>query len=223
MSSTNEIDPCQVVTKDIQKDASPASILALLRAGNQRFRDNSLVARKHSDDVAATAGGQAPLAVALACMDSRVGPEAIFDVGIGDIFSIRVAGNIVSPEALGSMEYGCGVAGAKVVIVIGHTRCGAVNATIDLMGKDAVSETGLGNIASVTEPIGRAVEQETSETDDRSSKNEDFAIRVTELNVLQTIKDIREKSSVIDKLAGGDDFEIVGAVYDVRNGEVKFL
>jgi len=223
MSSTNEIDPCQVVTKDIQQDASPESILALLKAGNQRFRDNNMVTRKHSDDVAATAGGQAPLAVVLACMDSRVGPEVIFDAGVGDIFSIRVAGNIISPEALGSMEYGCGVAGAKVVIVIGHTRCGAVNATIDLMGKDAASETGLGNIASVTGPIGRAVEQETSETDDRSSKNEDFSIRVTELNVLQTIKDIREKSSVIDKLAGGDDFEIVGAVYDVRNGEVRFL
>ena len=156
-------------------------------------------------------------------MDSRVGPEAIFDVGIGDIFSIRVAGNIVSPEALGSMEYGCGVAGSKVVIVIGHTRCGAVNATIDLMGKDAKEATGLDNIASITGPISRAVDQETSESDDRSSKNEDFAIRVTELNVLQTIKDIRAKSPVIDKLASGDDFEIVGAVYDVRNGEVKFL
>ncbi|MGB0582800.1 MAG: carbonic anhydrase [Limisphaerales bacterium] len=223
MSSTNEIDPCQVVTKDIQKESTPESILTLLKAGNQRFRDNDMVARTHSDDVAATAGGQAPLAVVLACMDSRVGPEAIFDAGIGDIFSIRVAGNIVSTEALGSMEYGCGVAGAKVVIVIGHTRCGAVNATIDLMGKDAVEATGLGNIASVTGPIGRAVEQETSETEDRSSKNEDFSIRVTELNVLQTIKDIREKSSVIDKLAGGDDFQIVGAVYDVRNGEVRFL
>lgn len=223
MSSTNVIDPVQVVTKDIQKDASPESILALLRAGNQRFRDNNRVARKNSDDVAATTGGQAPLAVALACMDSRVGPEAIFDVGIGDIFSIRVAGNIVSPEALGSMEYGCGVAGSKVVIVIGHTRCGAVNATIDLMGKDAKEATGLDNIASITGPISRAVDQETSESDDRSSKNEDFAIRVTELNVLQTIKDIRAKSPVIDKLASGDDFEIVGAVYDVRNGEVKFL
>ncbi len=219
----SELDPCQVVTKDIQNDASPDDILALLTAGNQRFRDNNMASRKHSDDVVATAGGQAPLAVVLACMDSRVGPEVIFDAGVGDIFSIRVAGNIVSSEALGSMEYGCGVAGSKVVIVIGHTRCGAVNATIDLMGKDAVGETGLGNIASVTGPIGRAVEQETSESDDRSSQNEDFSIRVTELNVLQTIKDIREKSSVIDKLASGDDFKIVGAVYDVRNGEVRFL
>lgn len=223
MSLSDEIDPRQVVTKDIQKESTPDSILRLLTAGNQRFRDNARVARQHSDDVAATAGGQAPLAVVLACMDSRVGPEVIFDAGIGDIFSIRVAGNIVSPEALGSMEYGCGVAGAKVVIVIGHTRCGAVNATIDLMGKDAVGETGLGNIASITGPIGRAVEQETSESADRSSKNEDFSIRVTELNVLQTIKDIREKSAVIDKLADGDDFKIVGAVYDVRNGEVRFL
>ncbi|MBG87496.1 MAG: carbonic anhydrase [Verrucomicrobiales bacterium] len=219
----SELDPCQVVTKDIQNDASPDDILALLTAGNQRFRYNNMASRKHSDDVVATAGGQAPLAVVLACMDSRVGPEVIFDAGVGDIFSIRVAGNIVSSEALGSMEYGCGVAGSKVVIVIGHTRCGAVNATIDLMGKDAVGETGLGNIASVTGPIGRAVEQETSESDDRSSQNEDFSIRVTELNVLQTIKDIREKSSVIDKLASGDDFKIVGAVYDVRNGEVRFL
>lgn len=223
MSSSNQIDPCQVVTKEIQTEATPESILDLLKSGNQRFRENNRVARKDSDDVAATAGGQAPLAVILACMDSRVGPEAIFDAGVGDIFSIRVAGNIVSPEALGSMEYGCGVAGAKVVVVIGHTRCGAVNATIDLMGKDAVGETGLGNIASVTGPIGRAVEQETSESDDRSSKNEEFSTRVTELNVLQTIKDIREKSSVIDKLAAGDDFAIVGAVYDVCNGEVRFL
>lgn len=223
MSLSNEIDPSQVVTKDIQKDSTPDSILRLLTDGNKRFRRNDMVARQHSADVAATAGGQAPLAVVLACMDSRVGPEVIFDAGIGDIFSIRVAGNIVSPEALGSMEYGCGVAGAKVVIVIGHTRCGAVNATIDLTGKDAVGETGLGNIASVTDPIGRAVAQETSESADRSSKNEDFSIRVTELNVLQTIKDIREQSGVIDKLAEGDDFKIVGAVYDVRNGEVRFL
>jgi len=223
MSSTNEIDPCQVVTKEVQSSATPESIIAMLKAGNQRFRDNNMVSRQHSEYVAATAGGQAPLAVVLACMDSRVGPEVIFDAGVGDIFSIRVAGNIVSPEALGSMEYGCGVAGAKVVIVIGHTRCGAVNATIDLMGKDAVGETGLGNIASVTGPIGRAVEQETSESADRSSQNEDFSIRVTELNVLQTIKDIRENSAVINKLAEGEDFQIVGAVYDVRNGEVRFL
>jgi carbonic anhydrase/SulP family sulfate permease len=158
-------------------------------------------------------------------MDSRIATEMVFDLGIGDIFSVRVAGNVAAEKEFGSIEYGCAVAGAKVLLVMGHTRCGAVNATIDLIAQetDAKTATKCDHIGSITNTISTAVLEETSTEKDRTSANEAFSDRVTELNVLQTIQNIRQQSTALCRLIDDEKLIIADAVYDVRTGEVHFL
>jgi len=212
-------------TREIQQEATPQQILQLLRDGNERFVTSQQIVRDPRRQVDVTATAQFPLAVVLACMDSRVATEMIFDLGLGDIFSVRLAGNIAEEEILGSLEYGCAVAGAKLLLVLGHTRCGAVSATIDLVvrGSTAVQATGCENLDTVVEPIARSVRAEMSEHAGSDTADEAFARRVSERNVHNSIADICARSPSLRKLVEQGDLLVAGGVYDVSSGRVQFL
>ena len=220
----DKIQYLDVSTRDVQEKATPEQILELLKEGNARFVRGERVSRDHSRHIDATAQAQYPLAVVLACMDSRISTEMVFDLGIGDLFSVRVAGNIAFDKALGSIEYGCAVAGSKLLLVMGHTRCGAIKASIDLANqkKTALEATGCEHLDSIVEVIQHAIKAETS-AHDQSSENELFVHSVTELNVRQSMETITEKSSTIRKLVADKKVLLVGAIYDVTTGEVRFL
>jgi carbonic anhydrase len=163
--------------------------------------------------------------VVLACMDSRIATEMIFDLGLGDVFSVRVAGNIASKENLGSMEYGCAVSGAKLLLVLGHTRCGAVTATIDQIanGTDAAQAGPLENLAAITGRIAKSVNAEVETSTDRNGSNEVFVRRVTVLNVRRTMEEIVEKSDALRNLIDEERILLAGGIYDVATGEVEFF
>ena len=221
----DKIQYVDVTTRDVQAVVTPPQVIDLLKAGNERFVNGEPVARNPRRQIGATSQAQYPLAIVLACMDSRIATEMVFDLGLGDIFSVRVAGNVAAEKELGSLEYGCAVAGAKVLLVMGHTRCGAVNATIDLVSKqaDPAEATGCEHIGAITSHITEAIESETTITQDRTSANESFCDRVTELNVRQTMEEIPKKSRAIRKLIDEGKLLISGAVYDVKTGKVAFL
>ncbi len=221
----DRIQYVDVSTRDVQAKVTPEQVVELLKDGNERFLNGDQLTRDPRRDIEKTSDGQFPLAVVLACMDSRIATETVFDLGIGDIISVRVAGNVAAEKELGSIEYGCAVAGAKVLIVMGHTRSEVVNATIDLIadGKNPREATGCDHIEAITSSITRAITSETSTTSDRRSSNEAFGEAVTQLNVLQTIRDIQEQSATIKGLVDSGKMKIVGAIYDVRTGKVRFL
>lgn len=214
-----------VSTREVQEGASPEHVLKLLRDGNRRFVAGQGIMRDPRRQVNATAAGQYPLAVVLACMDSRIATEMVFDLGLGDIFSIRVAGNIASDEALGSMEYGCVIAGAKLLLVMGHTRCGAVAATIDLTsrGEGAAGPPGCDHLPSITGPIAHSVRAERDAHPRADASSAESLRGVTERNVRHTIEQIRGGSPALRDLLKSGDILLVGAVYDVETGEVEFL
>ena len=162
-----------------------------------------------------TSDGQHPFAVILSCIDSRTSAELIFDQGLGDIFSARIAGNIVNEDILGSMEFGCKVAGAKIIVVLGHTKCGAV--------KGACDNVVLGNLTGLIEKIKPAVNQETTTTENRNSSNASFVENVAELNVSLSVKNILLKSPIIAEMVKNEEITIVGGVHDISSGEVKFF
>lgn len=213
------------IDQEAQKSLTPAAVLAVLREGNRRFVAGERLARDYRQQVDGTAAGQHPMAAIVGCIDSRCPAELLFDLGIGDAFNVRLAGNVVSPKAIGSLEYACKVAGSKLVLVLGHTRCGAVGATCDFVhtGGDVVAETGLVNLASITDPISVAVGQETETTDDRTSGNKDFVNRVAALNVRNMIATIRDQSPTLREMDDAGEIAIAGAMYDVVTGQVEFL
>ena len=221
----DRIQYVDVTTSEVQADATPSQVVEMLRAGNDRFVKGEPVARDSHRQIGVTSQGQFPLAVVLACMDSRIATEQIFDVGLGDIFSVRVAGNVAAEKELGSIEYGCAVAGAKLLLVMGHTRCGAVNASIDFVsqGSDPKEATGCDYLTEITSVIERSIAKETSTTEDRTSANEAFSNRVIELNVRETMRDIVERSHAMRRLVDEGRVKVVGAVYDVSTGQVRFL
>lgn len=212
-------------TKEIQASLTPDRVLRLLREGNERFVSGQRLTRDLAQQVDDTAEGQHPMACILSCIDSRSPAELLFDLGIGDIFSVRLAGNVASPKALGSMEFACKVAGAKLIVVLGHTRCGAVKATCDLVAKglDPVEATGLTNLPSITEPISEAVRMETRTKDRRDASNMEFVDHVAEINVRNTMRWIEDNSPVLRSMAMNGEVAIVGAMYDVATGRVRFL
>ena len=221
----DQLNLAHVATPEIQESTSPDQVLQLLRAGNERFASDHRIVRDRLYEVRATAGGQSPLACILACMDSRISTEEIFDAGLGDLFSVRVAGNIVTDEALGSMEYAAGVAGAKLIFVLGHKRCGAVAATVDQV---AAEEEGPrppsdGFLPTITGPIAESVTAESSFWDDRSSSNADFVDRVAELNVRRAIQEVRSRSADLRKRIDEGELKVAGGIYDVESGQVEFL
>ena len=204
-------------TKETQSALTPQEALQLLKQGNERFVSQKMTNRDLIKQVAATATGQYPFATILSCIDSRVSAELIFDQGIGDIFSARVAGNIVNTDLLGSIEFACKLAGTKIVVVLGHTACGAV--------KGACDDARLGNLTLLLSRIRAAVDavSEPSETSQRTSKNAHFVNAVAKKNVVMTIENIRNQSPVLKEMEEVREISIVGAMYDISDGRVYWL
>ena len=205
----------KTLTKEMQSAITPTMALNLLKDGNKRFVNNLKINRNLLQQANDTSDGQHPFAVILSCIDSRTSAELIFDQGLGDIFSVRIAGNIVNEDILGSMEFGCKVAGAKIIVVLGHTKCGAV--------KGACDNVALGNLTGLIEKIQPAVDQEMSTTDNRNSSNSTFVENVAELNVSLSVKNILLKSPIIAEMVKNEEITIVGGVHDISSGEVKFF
>jgi len=203
-----------VMTKEEQEALTPERVVELFKEGNERFMNNDLTARNHSEQVRKSTHGQYPKAIVLSCVDSRVPVEDVFDRGIGDIFVARVAGNFVNEDILGSMEFACKVSGSKLILVMGHEHCGAVKAAVD--------DVKLGNITPMLSKIRPAVESVTYEGD-RSSSNPEFVHMVCESNVRNTIEQIRTHSPILKEMEEAGAIKIVGAVYDMDNGKVDFL
>jgi carbonic anhydrase len=204
-------------TKETQSTMTPEKSLQFLKEGNERFQNNLKANRNLLQQVNETSDGQFPFAVILSCIDSRVPAELVFDQGIGDIFSVRVAGNIVNEDILGSIEYGCKVAGSKVVVVLGHTACGAV--------KGACDDVKLGNITPLLAKIKPAVKAVKEPTDiaSRIGSNNKFVDEVVYKNVQVSIDQIKANSQVLTEMEAGNEIIIVGAVYDVASGKIDFL
>lgn len=203
-------------TRETQATMTPEKALRYLKEGNQRFQNNLKANRNLLEQVNDTSEGQFPFATILSCIDSRVSAELVFDQGLGDIFSIRIAGNFVNEDILGSMEFACKLAGTKLLVVLGHTSCGAV--------KGACDHARLGNLTALINKIEPAVEAVKEPTDEslRNSKNLEFVDKVAEKNVHLTIGDIRKNSPVLTEMETKGEIKVVGAMYDVSNGEVIF-
>lgn len=214
-------------TRELQAALTPQQVLQILKDGHERARSGRRLTRDFTRQVRATAEGQHPLAVALSCIDSRTPVELIFDLGMGDIFSIRIAGNITSRKVLASAEYGCAVAGAKLMLVIGHTRCGAVSAAVKFLGSrlTAAEATGCQHLDSIVNEIQRSADGMTSQSASDPSSTEGFAIvdAVARENVLRVVREIRRQSRTLDGLVRERRIAIVGAMYDVSTGGIEFL
>ena len=205
----------EIMTAKKQADLTPKEVLKDLMDGNKRFVKDKETNWDFPAQAKATASGQYPKAVVLACIDSRVPVEYIFDQGIGDIFTARVAGNFENVDILGSMEYGTKVAGSKLILVLGHEHCGAVKAAID--------GVELGNITEMLDEIEPAVEKSQNFKGKKTSKNEDYVAHVCENNVEITMNDIRERSPILKEMEDKGEIMIVGAVYDLDTGKVTLL
>lgn len=221
----DRIQYVDVTTRDVQASLTPQRALELLRAGNQRFTSGHRLHRDLARQIDATSTGQHPIAVVLSCIDSRAPVEMLFDQGIGDVFSCRLAGNVPSRKAMASMEFACKVAGAKLVMVLGHTGCGAVKVACDLATADVptVAALGLTNLPYLLEPLRESVRMETTIATDRTSHNAVFVDRVAELNVRNVMRTIKAGSSTLQSMLDAGDIIMVGAMYDVKTGIVTFL
>ena len=205
----------KTLTKEMQSAITPSVALEILKEGNKRFVSNLKINRNLLQQANETSDGQHPFAVILSCIDSRTSAELIFDQGLGDVFSVRIAGNIINEDILGSMEFGCKVAGAKIIVVLGHTKCGAV--------KGACDNVALGNLTGLIAKIKPAVEQEAVTAENRNSSNGVFVENVAELNVSLSVKNILLKSPIIADMVKNGDIGIVGGIHDITTGEVKFF
>jgi carbonic anhydrase len=205
----------RVLTAEEQKQLTPDAIIASFKAGNERFINNDLTLRDHSAQVRQAALGQFPKAVVLSCLDSRIPVEEVLDRGIGDIFVARVAGNIVNEDILGSMEFGCSVAGAKVIMVLGHSHCGAV--------KSAIDNVKVGNITALLSNIRPAVDGMSNFDGEKSSKNKSYVDAVAQKNVHLTTQNIRNRSEILKGMETKGELKIIGAYYDLETGRISFL
>jgi len=201
-------------TRETQAALRPADVLQRLRDGNARFVAGLSLERDYPVQVKQTAQGQHPLASVLACIDSRSAPEIVFDQGIGDLFSARIAGNFVDDDILGSLEYASKVAGSKLIVVLGHTDCGAI--------KGACDDVKFGNLTTTLSHLRPAVDAVTNVPGPRSSKNPDFVRAVTEMNVKLTMEAIRKRSSILDGMITRGEVGLVGGIYDVATGIVTW-
>ena len=214
-----------VSTRDVQQQATPEQVYRLLCEGNRRFVAGEPIARDHRRQVDQTSEGQYPLALVLSCMDSRTATETIFDLGLGDVFSVRVAGNLVSAEQLGSMELGLKQVGVRLLVVLGHTRCGAIAAAIEaVVGGPGAAQPGDGeNLAVITGPIAESVREENPAPSEAQAQDADFVRSVTVRNVRRSMREIRQKSARLRMLIDDGALGLVGALYDVETGQVEFL
>jgi carbonic anhydrase len=200
--------------KETQSSLTPAHALQYLQEGNQRFVNNLKFNRNLLQQVNETRNGQWPFAVILSCIDSRTSAELIFDQGLGDVFSVRIAGNIVNEDILGSMEFACKVAGSKFIMVLGHSKCGAV--------KGACDHVEMGNLTALLSKLRPAVDDETATNENRTSANGEFVENVAGINVRRTVHDIKERSVILNEMIQKGEIGICGAMYNVETGVVEF-
>ena len=204
----------RTLNKELQSQITPKKALEILKEGNHRFVNNLKLHRDLLEQVNATSEGQWPFATILSCIDSRTSAELIFYQGLGDIFSIRIAGNVVNTDILGSMEFACKVAGSKLIVVLGHTKCGAV--------KGACDHVEMGNLTELLSKLQPAVYEEQQTKEERSSKNPEFVENVAEINVKRTVKSILQRSHILAEMIESGEIGIVGAMYNVETGDVEF-
>jgi len=214
--SENDVISTHILTKEQQEKLTPDQVLADLISGNKDFVEDNLTIRNSTKLVREAALGQYPEAVILSCLDSRVPVEDVFHKAIGEIFVARVAGNIVNEDIVGSLEYACKVSGSKLIVVLGHEYCGAIKSSID--------GVRLGNVTALLEKIEPAVEEAKQNFEgETTSKNPEFVDKVCEFNVLNSMKIIKEMSPILTEMEQLGQIKIVGAVYDIKTGEVNFM
>ena len=204
-----------VMTKEQQAALTPDAVVQDFIEGNKRFHSGVKTVRDHSEQIRKAVPGQFPKAVVLSCLDSRVPVEDVFDQGLGDIFVGRVAGNFVNEDLLGSMEFACKVAGAKLILVMGHQHCGAV--------KGAIDDVKLGNITAMLAKIKPAVQMSQDFAGEKTSKNDEFVEHVSENNVKYAMQQIREKSPILKEMEDKGEIKIVGAFYRLTDGTIEFV
>lgn len=204
----------KTLTKEMQAAITPVMALELLKEGNKRFVNNLKINRNLLQQANETSDGQHPFAVILSCIDSRTSVELIFDQGLGDVFSIRIAGNIINEDILGSMEFGCKIAGAKLIVVLGHTRCGAI--------KGACDHIEMGNLTGLLNKIKPAVHDEKTVNENRDSSNNDFVEKVAAINVRRTVRSVIESSPILKEMIETGAIGIVGGNHDITTGQVTF-
>jgi carbonic anhydrase len=204
----------KTLNKELQASITPRKALEILKEGNTRFVQNLKAHRDLLEQANDTRDGQWPFAVILSCIDSRTSAELIFDQGLGDIFSVRIAGNIVNTDILGSMEFACKVAGSKLVVVLGHSKCGAV--------KGACDHVEMGNLTELLSKIQPAVYQEKETVTNRTASNKPFVENVAEINVKRNVKNIIERSFILEQMVENGEIGIVGAMHDLETGNVTF-
>lgn len=205
-----------ILDNETRKSITPQKALELLKEGNERFVNNLKVNRNLLSQMNETSDGQFPFAIVLSCIDSRTSAELIFDQGLGDIFSCRIAGNVVNDDVIGSMEFACKVAGAKLIMVLGHTKCGAI--------KGACDHVELGSLTGLLKKINPAMDLEkTTKQEDRNSDNNEFVEHVSELNVGVAMNEISKKSPILKEMLDKGEITVAGGLYDVNTGVVKFL
>ncbi len=204
----------KTLNKEMQAAITPSMAIEILKEGNKRFMNNLKANRNLLEQANETSDGQHPFAVILSCIDSRTSAELIFDQGLGDIFSVRIAGNIINEDILGSMEFACKVAGSKIIVVLGHSRCGAV--------KGACDHVEMGNLTALLSKIQPAVYDEKSETENRSSSNAEFVEKVAAINVKRTVNAIMERSPILKEMIQNKEIGIIGGMHSISDGEVTF-
>ena len=202
------------LTKAERDKLTPAQVIEAMKQGNERFRTGKMAQRDYRDQQRTSAAGQYPAAVVLGCIDSRAPAELIFDTGIGDTFTARIAGNVVNDDLIGSLEFGCAVAGAKVLLLFGHTSCGAV--------KGAIDDVEMGNLTGLLARVKPAITA-TTFTGDRSSKNAAYVDAVARTNVIVGLDNIRRRSPILADLEKKKSIQIVGGMYDLATGMFDFL
>jgi carbonic anhydrase len=204
----------KTLTKEMQEAITPNLALQLLQEGNKRFINNLKINRNLLQQVNETSDSQHPFAIILSCIDSRTSVELIFDQGLGDVFSARIAGTIINEDILGSMEFACKVAGAKIIVVLGHSKCGAI--------KGACDHVEMGNLTALLSKILTAVSAEKTITENRSSNNEEFVEKVTTINIQRTVHAVMERSPILKELIEKGECGIIGGCHDITTGEVAF-
>ncbi len=204
----------KTLNKELQASITPRKALEILKEGNKRFISNLKAHRDLLQQANETRDGQWPFATILSCIDSRTSAELIFDQGLGDVFSVRIAGNIVNTDILGSMEFACKVAGSKLIVVLGHSKCGAV--------KGACDHVEMGNLTELLSKLQPAVYQEKDTQENRSSSNSDFVENVAQINVKRSVKNIIERSFILEQMVENGEIGIVGAMHNLETGEVTF-
>ena len=202
-------------TKETQATTTPKMALEFLREGNHRFVNNLRSNRNLLKQVNETRDGQFPFAAILSCIDSRTSSELIFDQGLGEIFSIRIAGNVINEDILGSMEFACDIAGSKLIVILGHTKCGAIRGACD--------NVQMGNLSTLLNKIQPSVYYERTITENRTAENAEFVEKVSRIQVKRSVENIVERSVILREMIEKGEIGLIGALYDVETGQVEFL